>query len=127
MSKTQDHSRRIELAARTSLRDAARRLRQIVDGLEAGSLTLQHCQDRLVMAPGEDVELRFRAKQKRRSERLAIELHWRRAVTADGLGALEIGESTNGDADKRAQPGIAARPERVRSRRPQSRKAARKL
>jgi amphi-Trp domain-containing protein len=81
MGKKENNSKQIELNSRTDLAEVTEQLQQLVDGLDAGEVTIAAGTQRVTLAPTETVEMRFQARQKDRDERITIELRWQRTTT----------------------------------------------
>lgn len=103
MSKDNHNNREVDLTARTPVEEVAGRLQQIVDGLKAGTIDVQHGDDTLTMRPGEALEFRFRARQKDRDESLRLDLNWQRATSPNGFSELQISDEAEDNGSSKSE------------------------
>lgn len=68
----------IEISEQQSLDTCIRQLEALIEGLKAGTLSLNQNEHKLWLRPGAAVELELRAEQSGDSERLEVRLAWRR-------------------------------------------------
>ena len=89
--KAEKQSHRIDVAYQSQLDTAkvAAILEEIAAGLKSGSVTVEHGDQKLSIAPSDVVNVRVRARQSKKNERLSIRVRWPRGASPEGTSDIQ--------------------------------------
>ena len=90
--RAEKQSHRIDVAYQSQLETekVAALLEEIAAGLKSGSVTVEHGDQNVSITPSDVVNVRVRARQSEKNERLSIRVRWPRGTSPEGASDIQI-------------------------------------
>ncbi|MEE2685491.1 MAG: amphi-Trp domain-containing protein [Planctomycetota bacterium] len=90
--RAEKQSHRIDVAYQSQLETekVAAILEEIAAGLKSGSVTVEHGDQNVSITPSDVVNVRVRARQSEKNERLSIRVRWPRGTSSEGASDIQI-------------------------------------